>query len=422
MSTELIRYQNVEVIEPEEYQPRRPVNPFAVIFEEGFRRAHSQEHRLLLSKWLMVRNEWLDSKTAISGSQSTRRTYITALDTFWMFVKSDPLMVMDERRRIAYMQDLANRQVLPDEYKDPWKVAAADAIEYRLWLEDSGHSVATTAHYMAVASSFFQYVIERSDVNPNTGIEMTLFLDARGAARSNPFRNRAVSRPKVNPYNKARPIAKGDAQRFFDAIKADHRPLVRARDMALFKAYILTGRRASEVVEMRWGDIEEIEPGKWQFRYVGKGKGKGKGDDAQWKRQPLPADVYYGIVGYLKEDGRWPHIGKDEFIWRPISDDGCANFANVDADGLAENRHIAARRVGQLMDKIAARAGLERMHPHQLRHTFAHGLYEATNDIRLVQTLLGHEHVNTTQIYLGAMETKADNYSQALISQLGLTF
>ena len=136
-----------------------------------------------------------------------------------------------------------------------------------------------------------------------------------------------------------------------------------------------------------------------------------------YKRQ-----VYYSIVGYLKLDGRWP-LEPGDYIFRPVSDDGSMNFGNVSKDkGLDANRHIAARRVGQLMDKICQRAGLERMHPHQLRHTFAKGLYEATNDIRLVQDLLGHEHVNTTQIYLGAMETKQDNYSQVLIQQLGIAF
>lgn len=419
-TTELVRYQNVEVIDPPAVQQQRAVNPFAVIFEDGFRRAHSQEHRTLLARWIDVRNEWLDQKTAISGSASTRRTYITALDTFLMYVGVDPLLIKDQRRQATYLKSLATQGILPDEYKDPWTISAKDAVGYRLWLEDTGRSTATTAHYMAVASSFFQYVIERTDMT-QSGIETTLFLDARGAARSNPFRNRAVSRPKVSPYGKSKPIARGDAQAFFNAIKDDHRPIVRARDMALFKAYILTGRRATEIVSLRWQDITETEPGRWEFQYVGKGHGRGRGEDADYKRQPLPAEVYYGIIGYLKLDGRFPGIEPGDYIFRPVSDDGSMNFGNVTGE-LDSNRHIAARRVGQLMDKICQRAGLERMHPHQLRHTFAKGLYEATNDIRLVQDLLGHEHVNTTQIYLGAMETKQDNYSQVLIQQLGIAF
>lgn len=423
MSTDLVRYREVEVVEPVVVSKSGEMrNPFAAMFESSFRRAHASEHRFLLTKWIETRDEWLAAKTSISGSVSTRRTYITALDTFWMFLQADPLMVKDEHRRLAYTRDLATRQILPDEYRDPWTVGARDAMGFRLWMEENGKRVATVAHYMAVASSFYQHVIERTEMN-ETGVEVSLFLDARGATRSNPFRNRAVARPKVNPYGKAKPLSRNAAQRFFDAIKEDHRPLVVLRDSALFKAYILTGRRASEIVGLRWGDIADgPEEGSWQFRYVGKGKGKGKGDDANWRWQPLPGDVYHAIVGYLKADGRWPTIEAADFVFRPISDGGVGNFENVDAERLPENRHIAARRVGQLMDKICARAGLERMHPHQLRHTFAKHLYEATGDIRLVQELLGHEHVNTTQIYVGALELKKDNYSQRLISQLGLQF
>lgn len=421
MSGELVRVQQVEVIEPEQQmQGRRGGLPFAAIFEAGFARAHQAEHWLLLSRWIEMRNEWLEAKTRISGSASTRRTYASALDCFWMWLGANPLLLVDERRRLGYMQALAGRQVLEGEYREPWTVSAAEAMGFRLWLEEE-HSAATTAHYMAVASSFYQYVVERTEMTAQ-GVEVSLFVDARGSARTNPFRNRAVSRPKVRPYNKARPVSRGDAQRFFDAIKEEPRPLVRARDMALFRAYLMTGRRATEIVTLRWGDIEEMGDGQWEFRYIGKGKGRGRGEDASYERQALPAEVYWGIVGYLRLDGRWPHIGRDEYIFRPISDGGVGNFRNVDAGALAENRHIAARRVGQLMDKICERAGIEKHHPHELRHTFAHYLYEATRDIVLVKNLLGHENVSTTQIYIGQMESKGDNYSQALVNQLGLRF
>ena len=74
------------------------------------------------------------------------------------------------------------------------------------------------------------------------------------------------------------------------------------------------------------------------------------------------------------------------------------------------------------MDKVAKRAGLEKMHPHQLRHTFAKHLYDATGDIRLVSGLLDHKSIATTQIYIGAMERRKDEYSTKLMAQLGLQF
>jgi integrase len=123
------------------------------------------------------------------------------------------------------------------------------------------------------------------------------------------------------------------------------------------------------------------------------------------------------LVEWLRLAGRLEGITPERFVFGPISD-GCVR--NFGLEGLPENRHVAARRVGQLMDKVARRTGLGRLHPHQLRHTFAKHLYDATGDIRLVSGLLDHKSIATTQIYVGAMERQKDTYSKQLMLQLGL--
>jgi len=193
-------------------------------------------------------------------------------------------------------------------------------------------AVATTAHYMAVASSFFQYVIDKADINGG-GVEVSLFMDARGAVRRNPFRNRAVQRPKVNPYGKAVSLTPVQVQAFFQAIQEEPRPLVRARDNALFLAYLLTGRRASEIVVMQWGDIQPGDkPNTWQFRYIGKGHGKERAEDADWQWQPLPTPCYHAIVGWLKLAGRLEGITDGTYIFGPINSEA-KNYGS----GMPEN-------------------------------------------------------------------------------------
>jgi integrase/recombinase XerD len=149
------------------------------------------------------------------------------------------------------------------------------------------------------------------------------------------------------------------------------------RDRALLETLYATGARVSEITALNTGDIGRNEGSTLTVRVRGKG--------GKERLVPLGSYAQHALDQYLTRA-------------RPA----LAKSSGESAIFLSEKRgsRLTRQSAWQIVLRSAERAGLlEEVSPHALRHSFATHLLDGGADIRVVQELLGHSSVTTTQIY-----------------------
>ncbi|PZE67405.1 MULTISPECIES: site-specific tyrosine recombinase XerD [unclassified Curtobacterium] len=187
-------------------------------------------------------------------------------------------------------------------------------------------------------------------------------------------------RPPKAPMRLPKAIPVEDMERLLGAVSVDADDPVQLRDKALLELLYATGARISEAVGLSVDDVTTLSDADGELSVV---KVTGKGN--KQRIVPLGSFARAAIDAYLVRA-------------RPVF---AARGPSTPALFLgARGARLSRQSAWLVIQAAAAAADLEaHVSPHTFRHSFATHLLEGGADVRVVQELLGHASVATTQIY-----------------------
>jgi len=219
------------------------------------------------------------------------------------------------------------------------------------YLNEESYSKATSARKLATLRSFYKYLVRREHI------------------ASSPVT--AIRTPK---QEKRLPLFLTPEQ--IDVLL--HCPsttdMLGSRDRAIMETLYSSGLRVSELVALNLSEVDFLG----EVIHI---RGKGKKE----RLCPIGSSALQAIQHYLTYRDAHP------------------KKANFDQEALFVNKHgkrLSTRSVRRKLDKYLLQAGLDpRISPHTLRHSFATHMLNNGADLRVVQELLGHQSISTTQVY-----------------------
>jgi integrase/recombinase XerD len=240
------------------------------------------------------------------------------------------------------------------------QLGVQDLTNYLSWLKEQGLAPSSISRHIVSLRMFFK------------------FLQLESAIVDNPAE--LLATPKMwqrVPFV----LSISQIDRFLDAPQPGD-PLWK-RDRAILELMYATGCRVSEVCDMLLANVHRNES-----YCLAEGKG------SKQRMVPLGARAIEVISTYLNEER--PSLcrrGTEESpVWLILSRTG---------------QRLRREAVWELVKRYAKRVGItEEATPHTLRHSFATHLLAGGADLRLIQEMLGHASIQTTQIYTHVQSSK----------------
>lgn len=253
-----------------------------------------------------------------------------------------------------------------------------DLIAYQAWLGERGLAVGQVGEQEIIG-----YVTHlRGQGKKEASVARALvsvrglyrFRVTEGGASEDPTGE--VETPRV-PQGLPKALSEDEVERLLGVVAGDD--ALARRDRAILEVLYGTGVRISELVGLSLGDLS-LEDG--LVRVLGKGSKERLVPVGSWGRQALEGWLAPAGRGLL-EPARWARRGDAEAV-----------FLN------ARGGRLSRQGAWGIVRHHGGRAGLaDRLTPHVLRHSCATHMLDHGADIRVVQELLGHASIATTQVY-----------------------
>lgn len=280
---------------------------------------------------------------------------------------------------------------------------------------DHGYSPKTVESYGRDIEQFYKLIFEQgvdiTDVDAGIIRNYLFQLLSLGVTKRSCQRKVSALRHYYS-YLLSKEIVKDNPFLFIDALKQDKRlPSVLYleqiesifklnkqrnddlmwRDEAIIELLYATGVRASEFVNIR---LRDVDLKRRTIRIMGKGSKERMVVFSQSAKETLER--------YLNE------------IRPRIAGNNRFEFNNEYLFLNSNGKQLTVRGLQFILDDIEKKIGTNYgLHPHIFRHSFATHLLEGGADLRVIQELLGHESLNTTQIYTHVSEEQILDQFQA---------
>lgn len=269
--------------------------------------------------------------------------------------------------------------------KSPQEVTPADVRAWRAHLESYELTPASVYAFVSRLSSFYEW-LRREPVLGRTIV-------------TNPAQLARPDSPKAYQSDSTQALTVSQVKRLL-AVVRQRRDLIGLRDYALLRFYLGTGKRRSEIIRLTWGDLDL--DGEHLLITT-----KDKGGEFH-EREVRDPGIVTALLNYLEASGRLGRMRDASPIWLRHDPAAGERELPLSAQGFIKN-----------LKRYADEAGIDHIHLHQTRHTFARWVSEEADDLTEVQTALGHKNLATTRVYADRVAVIRDKWSEQIAARLG---